>query len=53
MNELIRPASKPALVPDPNARKEAEEPELDDGEPGVDENAAGFLKNTTDKPAKE
>ncbi|MGJ7484306.1 hypothetical protein ACSFA2_03555 [Variovorax sp. LT2P21] len=53
MNELIRPASKPALVTDPNARKEADEPELDDGEPGKDENAAGFLKNTTDEPDRE
>lgn len=54
MNELIRPTSKPALVADPNARKDAEEPEeLDDGKPGEDENAAGFLKNATDKPAKE
>lgn len=53
MNDLIRPASKPALVTDPNARREAEEPELDDGKPGEDENAAGFLKNATDKPAEE
>jgi hypothetical protein len=34
-------------------RKEADEMELDDGEPGKDENAAGFLKNATDKPDKE
>lgn len=48
MSDFIRPAPKPALVADPNARKDAEEPELDDeGEPGADENAAGFLKNTT------
>lgn len=53
MNDLIRPPSKPALVSDPNARKDAEEAELDEGEPGTDENAAGFLKNATDKPAKE
>lgn len=53
MNDLIRPTSKPALVADPNARKDAEEPELDDGKPGEDENAAGFLKNAIDKPAKE
>lgn len=53
MNDLIRPTSKSALVTDPNARKDAEEPELDDGKPGEDENAAGFLKNATDKPAEE
>jgi hypothetical protein len=53
MTDLIRPPTKPALATDPNARKEAEEPDLDDGEPGADENAAGFLKNAIDKPAKE
>jgi hypothetical protein len=53
MNDLIRPASKPALVDDPNARKDAEEAELDEGEPGVDENAAGFLKSAIEKPVKE
>lgn len=53
MNDLIRPTSKPALVSDPNARKDAEEPELDDRKPGEDENAAGFLKNAIDKPAEE
>ena len=53
MNDQIRPASKPVLVPDPDARKDADEPELDEGEPGVDENAAGFLKNAVGKPAKE
>ena len=53
MNDPIRPPTKPVLVPDPNARKDAEEAELDEGEPGADENAAGFLKNAIDKPAKE
>jgi hypothetical protein len=53
MTDLIRPPTKPVLATDPNARKEADEPELDDGEPGADENAAGFLKGTTDKPDKE
>ena len=52
MNDPIRPPLKPALVPDPDARKDAEEPELDEGKPGADENAAGFLKNVIDKPAK-
>jgi len=51
MSDLIRPTSTPALVSDPNARKDAEEPELDDGELGEDD--AGFLKNAIDKPAKE
>lgn len=53
MNDQVRPASKPALVADPNARKEADEPELDEGARGTDENAAGFLKNATEKRAKE
>lgn len=53
MNELIRPTSNPALVADPNARKDGEEAELDDGKPGEDEKAAGFLKNAIDKPAQE
>ena len=53
MNDLIRPAFKPALVNDPNARKDAEETKLDEGEPGADENAAGFLKDAIEKPAKE
>lgn len=53
MNDQIRPATKPAFVPDPDARKDADDPELDEGEPGVDENAAGFLKNAIDKPAKQ
>lgn len=52
MNDPIRPVSKPSLVPDPDARKDAEDAEFDDGEPGADENAAGFLKNVTDKPAR-
>ena len=53
MNDQIRPALKPALVPDPDARNDAGEPELDEGKPGAHENAAGFLKNAIDKPAKE
>lgn len=53
MNDPIRPTTKPALVSDPDARKDAEEEQLDDGQPGADENAAGFLKNAIDKPAKE
>jgi hypothetical protein len=53
MNDRIRPASKPALVPDPDARKDADEPEFDEDKPGADENAAGFLKNAIDKPTKE
>jgi hypothetical protein len=53
MNDLIRPPSKPALVNDANARKDAQEAELDEGKPGADENAAGFLKDTNEKPAKE
>jgi len=51
MNDPVRPVSTPSLVPDPDARKDAEEAELDEGEPGADENAAGFLKNVIDKPA--
>ena len=52
MNDFIRPVPKPSLVTDPNARKEADESELDQAEPGADENAAGFLKNAIDKPAE-
>lgn len=51
MNDPVRPVSKPSLVPDPDTRKDAEEAQPDEGEPGADENAAGFLKNVIDKPA--
>ena len=52
MNDPIRPVPKPSLVPDPDARKDADESELDQVKPGEDENAAGFLKNVIDKPAE-
>lgn len=52
MNDPIRPVPKPSLVPDPDARKDADESELDPAKPGADVNAAGFLKNVIDKPAE-
>ena len=53
MKDWIQPTQKPALVADPNARKDAGDAPLDDGVPGADENAAGFLKNAIDrKPAE-
>lgn len=48
MKDWIQPTQKPALVADPNARKDAEEAPFDEGAPGADENAAGFLKNAID-----
>lgn len=53
MIDRIRPIPQPVLVPDPDARKDAAADEPEEGKPGADENAAGFLKNAIDKAADE
>jgi hypothetical protein len=52
MNAPIRPGSRPSPVPDPDARNDAEAADLDEGKPGADENAAGFLKNVIHTPSE-
>ncbi|MDB5826798.1 MAG: hypothetical protein JWQ73_1018 [Variovorax sp.] len=53
MNQFVRPIAKSALVPDPNARKDVPDNDLEEAEPVTGENAAGFLKNVIDSPAEE
>jgi hypothetical protein len=52
MDDMIKPPLTSAPVPDRSARNDAEAAR-DEGKPGTDENAAGFLKRVVDKPVKE
>jgi hypothetical protein len=52
MDDMIKPPPTSAPVPERGARDDAEA-ERYQGQPGTDENAAGFLKRVIDKPVKE
>ena len=52
MDDMIKPPPTCVPVPGRGAKNDAEA-EPDDGKPGTDENAPGFLKSTIDKPVKK